>query len=197
MEFFEANSSSSRPRIIDPSSLTNSESTAAGYELVNSQRAIPASVCPPRSWMPPATATSGKIWPGREKSAALVSGLASARRVFARSAALIPVVRASIKSTETVNAVSWLSSLLATIIGSLSRLAISLVIAPQITPEVCRTMKPICDVVAVSASKIKSPSFSRSESSVTIKNFPFLKSVRASLKLLIIYPPWLEVSQHT
>ncbi|CAB4876596.1 unannotated protein [freshwater metagenome] len=197
IECFFANSSKLAPRIIEPSSFTNSEITATGYESVSSHKAAPASVCPPLACTPPSTATNGKMCPGRKNCAAFAFGSARARKVFARSCALIPVVRPSIKSTETVNAVSWLSSFRATIIGSLSFLAISLLITPQITPAVCRTIKPICSVVAAFASKIKSPSFSRSASSVTIKNFPFLKSANASVKSLITsHPSWQEGAQH-
>ena len=135
--------------------------------------------------------------PGRKNSDALAFGLAIARSVFARSSPLIPVVLPAIKSTETVNAVSWLSSFRATIIGSFKRFAISSVMTPQITPDVWRTMKPSCSVVALCAKRIKSPSFSRSASSVTIKNLPFLKSSSAALKSLIIYLPWQAISRHT
>ena len=62
--------------------------------------------------------------------------LPKARKVFARSWAEIPVVRFEIKSTLTVKAVEWLSSLRLTIGGRFNRFAVALSIAAQITPDV-------------------------------------------------------------
>ena len=76
------------------------------------------------------------MWPGLAKSLAVAVVLANARKVFARSCAEIPVVRSLIKSTLTVKAVEWLSSLCLTIGGSFNRFAVALSIAAQIRPDV-------------------------------------------------------------
>src|SRR5690554_6849209 len=56
---------------------------------------------------PLSLAIKGKMCPGRPSSSAVVSGLAKARSVLARSEAEIPVVQPSpSKSTETVNGVA-------------------------------------------------------------------------------------------
>ena len=134
--FTFANSINCAPRIIEPSSFTNSQITATGLAPANWQSATPASVWPARCCNPPSTAINGKICPGRAKSDGFEFESPSARKVLARSAAEIPVVRSLITSTDTVKAVEWLSSLRFTIGGNFKALAIALSIAAQITPDV-------------------------------------------------------------
>jgi hypothetical protein len=58
----------------------------------NAERSTAASVCPSLVRTPPSRARNGKMWPGREKSLAVASGLANRLTVLARSVELIPVV---------------------------------------------------------------------------------------------------------
>ena len=92
--------------------------------------------------------------------------------MVARSAAEMPVLVPRRASTETVNAVRWLSVLSATISGSRSSSSRCPSTGMQITPLVWRIMKAIASGVISSAAMIRSPSFSRSASSTTITSSP-------------------------
>ena len=83
------------------------------------------------------------MWPGRTKSSDPDAGSTSVRTVVARSTAEMPVVVSRRASTETVNAVRCDSVLFDTMSGSCSSSSRSPIIGMQITPLVCRTMKPI------------------------------------------------------
>jgi hypothetical protein len=88
--------------------------------------------------------------------------------VCARSAAEMPVETPSRASTLTVNAVPSEALFFSTIIGSRSRSMCSSVSVRQISPRACFAMKLIASGVTRSAASTRSPSFSRSSSSVRI-----------------------------
>ncbi len=89
-----------------------------------------------------------------------------------RSAAEMPVVVPWRASTDTVNAVRWLSVLSATISGSRSSSSRWPSTGMQITPLVWRIMNAIASGVMDSAAMMRSPSFSRSASSTTMTISP-------------------------
>ena len=97
-------------------------------------------------------------------------------------------------SMDTVKAVQWLSVFSDTICGRFSRWAKSTDIGVQIRPLAWVAMKFTFSVVACSAAQIRSPSFSRSGSSVQRISFPALSASSASstvlyLKLIAIVLP--------
>ena len=71
-------------------------------------------------------------------------------------------------SMDTVKAVSWLSVLCATICGSCSLRTYSSLMGMQMRPFAWLAMKLTFSVVAYCAAQMKSPSFSRSGSSMTM-----------------------------
>ncbi len=170
-----ANSCSSGRRAIVPSSFMISHSTPAGLSPARRHRSTEASVCPARTSTPPRRARSGKMCPGRAKSAAWVARSASARMVAARSAEDTPVVVPARRSTETVNAVRCDSLLTGTICGRSRRASCSSSIGTQMIPLVCRIMKATASGVACSAAMMRSPSFSRSSSSRMMTMRPALQ----------------------
>mmetsp|Transcript_53663 Transcript_53663/g.170650 ORF Transcript_53663/g.170650 Transcript_53663/m.170650 type:complete len:230 (-) Transcript_53663:109-798(-) len=111
----------------------------------------------------------------------------SARRlsVAARSAAEMPVEVPSSRSTETVNAVPMASSFSSCRImrGMLRRSKSFPSIATQMRPLVLFTMNAMLSSVALEAARIRSPSFSRSSSSLTTRNLPSAISLSASSML--------------
>src|SRR4051812_11610899 len=125
---------------------------------------------------PPSFATSGKTWPGRTKSAAPLLPLASARTVLLRSSADMPVVNPWRTSTETVNAVPSGASLSATIGSRWRRLASEDDSGAQTMPDVLRMMNAIFSGVQSEAATNRSPSFSRSSSSMTTTISPLAKA---------------------
>ena len=139
-----------------------------------------ASVWPERISTPPSLATSGKTWPGRTKSAAPLLPLASARTVLVRSSAEMPVVSPWRTSTDTVKAVPSGASFAATIGSRCRRLASSAESGAQTMPEVWRMMKAIFSGVQSEAATNRSPSFSRSSSSVTTTISPWAKAASTS-----------------
>mmetsp|Transcript_5259 Transcript_5259/g.20874 ORF Transcript_5259/g.20874 Transcript_5259/m.20874 type:complete len:281 (+) Transcript_5259:130-972(+) len=171
--------SSGRRAMSCESSVVISQSTPAGAHPASRARSTLASVCPCLTRTPPSLALSGKMCPGRQKSEALDSTLASRRSVSARSLADMPVDTLSLASTVTVNAVALGSSFFPTICGSSSSSRRSDSSATQITPLVWRTKKPIVSAVACSAAMMRSPSFSRFSSSTTTTTLPFLISSKA------------------
>ena len=108
-----ANTASSSPRAISPSSFcdTISHSAPAGASPASRARSTAASVWPGRRSTPPSRARSGRTCPGRTRSPGPAAGSASNRIVWARSEAEIPVVTPSFASTVTVKAVRKLSEL--------------------------------------------------------------------------------------
>ncbi len=96
-----------------------------------------------------------------------------------RSAAEMPVVVPARASTDTVNAVRWLSVLSATMSGRRSSSSRAPSTGMQITPLVWRIMNAIASGVIDSAAMMRSPSFSRSASSTTITSSPRLTAAMA------------------
>ena len=86
--------------------------------------------------------------------------LASARTVFVRCSAEMPVVSPWRTSTVTVKAVPSGASLAPTIGDRCRRLASSAVIGAQTMPQQCRMMKAIFSGVQSDAAQTRSPSFS-------------------------------------
>ena len=171
-----ANFSRSGRRAMLPSSLRISTITELGENPARRARSQPASVCPARTSTPPGCAISGKMCPGCTRSCGCASGLTAARTVVARSAAEIPVVTPSAASIETVKLVdsSWLSLL--TISGRRSWRQRSLVSVRQIRPRPYLAMKLIASGVVFSDARIRSPSFSRSSSSMMMTIRPRRRS---------------------
>src|SRR6185437_10523342 len=171
------------PRITEPSSFINSESTPTAGRPASRQRSTQASVWPERMSTPPCRATSGKTWPGRTKSLAPLLSLASARTVLVRSSAEMPVVSPWRTSTVTVKAVPSGASFSATIGSRCSLRARSPPSGAQTMPEVWRMMKAIFSGVHSEAATKRSPSFSRSSSSVTTTISPLAKALIAASTL--------------
>src|ERR1043166_7062400 len=171
-----AKAATSGPRITVPSSFISSESTPTGGRPASRQRSMQASVWPERISTPPSRATSGNTWPGRTKSAAPLLPLASARTVLVRSSAEMPVVSPWRTSTVMVKAVPSGASLAATIGSRCSRRASGADSGAQTMPEVWRMMKAIFSGVQSEAATNRSPSFSRSSSSVTTTISPRAKA---------------------
>jgi hypothetical protein len=107
--------------------------------------------------------------------------LASARTVFDRCSAEMPVVSPWRTSTDTVKAVPRGASFEATIGSRRSRFASSCDSGAQTMPQVCRMMKAIFSGVQSEAATMRSPSFSRSSSSVTTTISPWAKASTASV----------------
>ena len=177
---FLRNSTSSAKRAIVPSSCKISQSTPAGCRPANCARSIAASVCPARRNTPPSFARNGKTCPGCTRSSGDDFGFATARIVVARSNALIPVVTPRAASTETVKSVRYISRFCATIRCRPSCSARSFEMGTQIKPRPCVAMKLTASGVAFSAAMTRSPSFSRSASSVTMTMRPFAMSLTTS-----------------
>ena len=162
-----ANARSSGSLAIVPSSFWISQMIPAGSHPARRARSTAASVCPARFNTPPSRARSGKMCPGRAKAEWVTFGSASARKVAARSAAEMPVLVPSRRSTDTVNAVRWLSVLWSTIIGRRNSSQRSPVSGATTTPEVWRMMNASFSGVTYCAAMMRSPSFSRSSSSTS------------------------------
>ena len=169
---FSANFSSSGRRAIEPSSFKISTITPAGSNPAKRGKSTPASVCPARFNTPPSLAISGKICPGCTISVAFASLATAALIVTARSAAEIPVVTPVAASIDTVKLVENCASFLSTINGRLRRLQRASVIGRQTKPLACVTIKLMASGVTCSAAIIRSPSFSRSSSSIKITILP-------------------------
>ena len=167
-------------RAIDPSSFRISQITAEGSSPAIRARSTEASVCPARRSTPPALACSGKICPGCTKSEGCPSGFASNLTVKARSFALIPVLIFFAASTDTVKSVEYISRLCATMRCSPNCLARASVMGAQTKPRPWIVMKLIAAIVALLAAITRSPSFSRSASSVTITMRPLRISAMTS-----------------
>ncbi len=169
------------PTITVPSSLASSQITATGGRPARRHRSTAASVWPERVSTPPSRAISGKTWPGRTKSAAPMLPLDRARTVLARCSAEMPVVRPCLTSTVTVKAVPSGASLAATMGARWRRRASAPVIGAQTMPQQLRMMKAIFSVVQCCAATTRSPSFSRSSSSVTTTISPRAIASMASI----------------
>jgi hypothetical protein len=112
------------------------------------------------------------MWPGWTKSPPVLLGSASRRIVRARSAALMPVVMPSAASTVTVKSVRKASRFSGTMLSRPSWWAMSSDTGTQSMPPPSRTMKVTISGVIFSAAQMRSPSFSRSSSSVTMTMRP-------------------------
>ena len=174
-----ASSSSSVVRIIVPSSRIISQQRPASVRPARRHRSTVASVCPARTRTPPSRACNGNMCPGRRKSIGFDDGSAMARAVMPRSTAEMPVV-VEIWSTLTVKAVWWLSLLCVTICGRFSRSQSSRLIGIQMSPFAKEAIRFTFSVVANCAAQMRSPSFSRSGSSITNMHCPCLNASRAS-----------------
>src|SRR5690606_14083830 len=167
-----------------PSSFMISTMTAAGSQPAIRARSQPASVWPARCSTPPGCAINGNTWPGITISFGLASRATATCTVFARSAAEMPVVTPSAASIEQVKLVpSWVP-LRPTINGNSSCSQRSWVSVRQIRPRACLAMKLTASGVTNSAAITRSPSFSRSSSSIRITILPARRSSISSRTLL-------------
>ena len=185
-----ASFASSAVRIIVPSSRMISQHRPHSFSPARRHRSTVASVWPLRSSTPFFFARRGNIWPGLRKSSAFAWSSTQAIAVMERSAAEMPV-EVETWSMDTVNAVSWLSVLCCTICGNCSFWTKASDIGIQIRPLPWVAIKLMFSVVANSAAQMKSPSFSRSGSSVTRMIFPCFRSCKASgmvLKFILNSP---------
>jgi hypothetical protein len=116
------------------------------------------------------------------KSSAVVAPepSASARKVAARSAALTPVVVPSRTSTVTVKAVPLGQVLESTMGGRSSASAVAAGMGAHRMPVEWRRTKATLAGVAWRAARRRSPSFSRSSSSMTTTRPPSLSALTAS-----------------
>ena len=171
-------SASSLARIMVPSSRMISQHRPHCSRPARRHRSTVASVCPLRSSTPPALASRGNMCPGRRKSCGWASGSTHFMAVIDRSAAEMPVV-VSTWSIDTVKAVSWLSVLRATICGRASLAMYSSFMGMQMRPLAWVAMKLMFSVVANCAAQMRSPSFSRSGSSVHMMRRPARSSSSA------------------
>ena len=167
-------------RAISPSGRITSQITAAGSSPASLQRSTEASVWPARTSTPPVRARSGKMWPGRTRSAGCEEGSASTSMVRARSRAEIPVVIPRAASTLMVKAVPSELVLRRVIIGSRSRSTDSSASGTQISPRAWVAMKFTRSGVQNCAGTATSPSFSRSSSSTMMIGRPARNSSTAS-----------------
>ena len=169
--------------IIVPSSFIISQHRPHSLSPAILIRSTVASVCPFLSRTPLGFERNGNICPGLLKSSGFASSDTHALAVKPLSSADIPVVVLT-WSIDTVNAVSWLSVLSATICVSPSFLHKSPLIGMHISPFPYVAMKFTFSVVANSAAHIRSPSFSLLSSSETSISFPSCKSLTASSTVL-------------
>ena len=100
-----ANSTTCGALAIDPSSLVNSQITAAGLKPANETKSTDASVCPRRFKTPPSLATNGNTCPGWFKSLGFALSATAAFTVVTLSAADTPVVTPFAASIVMVKAV--------------------------------------------------------------------------------------------
>ncbi len=181
---FSANTSRSARRAMVPSSLIISQITDAGSRPAKRDRSQPASVCPARCSTPPGCAISGKIWPGWTISAGLAWAATAVRMVCARSAAEIPVVMPSAASIDRVKLVPCWAPLASTIKGRFNCWQRSRLRVRQTRPRAWVIIKLMSSGRTCVAAMTKSPSFSRSSSSIRITIFPARISATSSSTVL-------------
>ena len=158
-----------------------SHSTPTGFSPARRHRSTAASVCPAlHENAALARAQREDVTRTREICCAVAVGSASARIVAARSLEETPVVVPMRRSTDTVNAVRCDSLLACTICGRSRRASSSSSIGTQMMPLVWRIMNATASGVARSAAMIRSPSFSRSSSSMMMTMRPALRSATIS-----------------
>ena len=175
-----AKTSRSGKRAMVPSSFMISQITEAGEQPAMAARSQPASVWPARISTPPSTACRGKIWPGCTRSSTWAFLATAACTVRARSAAEMPVLTPSAASIETVKAVPFLSPLREAMGGNCRRSQRSRVSVRQIRPRPKRAMKLMASALTWSAASTRSPSFSRSSSSIKMTILPAAMSATMS-----------------
>src|SRR6266403_5389189 len=175
-----ANSSRSGSRAMVPSSRRISQMTPAGAKPARRARSTAPSVCPARTSTPPRRARSGKTCPGLTMSAGVASARMAVRMVVARSTAEMPRPMPWRASTETVNAVPSGARFSLTIIGRPSWSQRRSVSDRQTSPRPWVAMKLMCSAVTRSAATQRSPSFSRSSSSMRMTMRPARISASAS-----------------
>src|SRR5450756_49286 len=150
-----------------PSSFMISQMIPAGTIPASRARSTEASVCPARTSTPPLRARSGNTCPGRARSDGRVAGSIAVLMVCERSYAEIPVVTPSRASIASQNAVPY-CDVFSLVMGPMRRWSSrSSVMARQTSPRPCLAMKLIASGVTFSAASVRSPSFSRSSSSIT------------------------------
>ena len=146
--------------------------TPVGSSPASRAKSTAASVCPARCNTPPSRACNGKTCPGSVRSSGTLFVPASVLIVLERSRALMPVVMPRAASTETVKSVRCNSRLCATMRCKPSWRARSSVSGTQIRPRPFFAMKLTASGVTFDAAMTRSPSFSRSASSVTMTSLP-------------------------
>ncbi len=161
-----------------------SQITDAGSKPAKRARSQPASVCPARCNTPPGCAMSGKICPGWTISAGLACAATAVWMVCARSAAEIPVVMPSAASIDKVKFVPCCAPLASTINGKFNCWQRSRLKVRQTRPRACVIMKLISSGRTWVAAMTKSPSFSRSSSSMRMTIFPARISATSSSTVL-------------
>src|SRR6266849_9057647 len=150
-----------------PSSFIISQMMLAGTIPASLARSTEASVWPARTSTPPLRARNGNMWPGLARSNGRVFGSIATLMVCARSCAEIPVVMPSRASIASQKAVPY-CEVFSLVMGPMRRWSRrSSVMARQTRPRPCRAMKLIASGVTLSAASVRSPSFSRSSSSIT------------------------------
>ena len=174
--WYWANGIRSVRRAMVPSSFIISQITLDGFSPAKREISTAASVWPARTSTPPSLASSGKTWPGVERSDLPLVGSMATAMVCARSPAEMPVVTPSAASIETVKAVDWRWRLSRGINGKSSSATRPLVSDRQIRPRPYFAMKLIASGVAIWAGMTKSPSFSRSSSSTRMNMRPLRAS---------------------
>ena len=165
-------------------------------------RSMLASVWPARTSTPPSQARKGNVWPGIMRSLGVVLGSTNTLTVLARSEAEMPLATPCRDSTETVNAVPYMVLLFDTMSGMRSSSRRWPVRGVQMRPRPYFAMKLTFSGVIFSAGMQRSPSFSRSLSSMMMTKFPRRNSSTASsivasgmrMASLLIHPV-LEVLQ--
>src|SRR5262245_20273161 len=175
-----AKASRSGSRAMVPSSRRISQMTPAGANPARRARSTAPSVCPARTRTPPRRARSGKTWPGVTMSADVAFARTAVRMVVARSTAEMPRPMPWRASTETVNAVPSGARFSLTIIGRPSWSQRFSVSDRQMSPRPYVAMKFTCSAVTRSAATQRSPSFSRSSSSIKMIMRPARSSASAS-----------------
>ncbi len=157
-----------------------SQITPAGLRPASRAKSTEPSVCPARTKTPPLRARKGKMCPGITRSCGLASSAIASRMVLALSAAEMPVVIPLAESTDTVNAVPKGEVFSDTIIVNPRCRTRSSVRGRQIKPRPYVAMKLMASGVTFSAAMQRSPSFSRSLSSIKMTIRPRRISAIAS-----------------
>src|SRR5690606_551619 len=175
-----AKASSSGRRAMVPSSFMISQITPLASKPAMRDRSQAASVWPARDSTPPGWAIRGKMCPGLTISSALAPLATATCTVRARSAAEMPVVTPSAASMDTVKLVPKPEPLRCDISGRSRASQRSRLIGRQIRPRAKRAMKLMCSAWQHSAAMIRSPSFSRSSSSMRMTILPWRMSSTSS-----------------